>query len=221
MIGIHQPNYLPWLGFFDKARAVDTFVLLDTVPYTRGSVINRNRIKTKNGGQWITVPTHRVSGTTIRDTLTADTNWESDHWKTLVCNYSGAKHFHDFAPAIQEVYAKRWVRLAKLNETLIRLVLNSLGFHPRIVRASDLGVEGKSSMLLARICKALGEREYLSGVGAKEYLDLDLFRREGISVKFQRFVEPVYLQLFGEFISNLSVVDYLFNCGATEWSHGA
>lgn len=220
MIAIHQPNYLPWLGFFDKARIVDTFVLLDTVPYTRGSVINRNRIKTKNGWQWITVPTHHAGGTTIRDTLTADTNWEVDHWKTLVCNYSRAKHFDDFAPAIQEVYAKKWVRLAELNETLIRLVLNYLGLHPRILRASDLSVEEKSSMLLVQICKALGEREYLSGVGAKEYLDVDLFRREGIAVKFQRFVEPKYPQLFGQFIPNLSAVDYLFNCGPNEWGRG-
>lgn len=220
MIAIHQPNYLPWLGFFDKARTADTFVLLDTVPYTRGSVINRNRIKTKNGWQWITVPTHHSRGSSIRDALTANSNWESDHWKTLVCNYSRAKHFDDFAPAIREVYAKRWVRLAELNGTLITLVLDYLGFHPRIVKASDLNIEGKSSMLLVQICKALGEREYLSGVGAKEYLDVDLFRREGITVKFQEFVELKYPQLFGQFIPNLSAVDYLFNCGPNKWSRG-
>ena len=116
------------------------------------------------------------------------------------------------------MYAKHWVRLAELNETLIRLILGYLGFQPRIVRASGLSVEGKSSALLVNICKALGEQEYLSGAGSSEYLDLDLFQREKIVVKFQNYVEPKYPQLFGQFIPNLSAVDYLFNCAPNEWS---
>ena len=105
MIAIHQPNYLPWLGFFDKARLADTFVLLDNVPYTRGSVINRNKIKTKRGWEWLTVPVHNISGTIIRDITTIDSGWEKSHWKTLIFNYSGALHFKDFSAALQETYA--------------------------------------------------------------------------------------------------------------------
>jgi len=217
MIAIHQPNYLPWLGFFDKARLADTFVLLDNVPYTRGSVINRNKIKTKRGWEWLTVPVHNISGTIIRDITTIDSGWEKSHWKTLIFNYSRAPHFKDFSTALQETYAKRWVKLAELNETLIRMMFNWLGLHPNLVKASDLAVQGSSSELLVNICKAVGDRTYLSGVGAKDYFDQSVFEREGVTVKFQDFSSPEYSQRFGRFIPALSAIDYLFNGGTTKW----
>ena len=217
MIAIHQPNYLPWLGFFDKARLADTFVLLDNVSYTRGSVINRNKIKTKKGWEWLTVPVRNIAGTIIRDVTTVDSGWEKTHWKTLTFNYSKASHFKDFVSSLQEIYENRWVNLAELNETLIRMIFDWFDMHPNMVRASDLSVQGSSSELLVSICKTLGDRTYLSGVGAKDYLNQSVFEREGVTVKFQDFASPRYNQLFGEFIPALSVIDYLFNCGRTEW----
>jgi hypothetical protein len=217
MIAIHQPNYLPWLGFVDKARIVDTFVLLDSVPFTRGSVINRNKIKTNVGPQWITVPVHHLPGTLIADILTVDSDWEERHWKTFVFNYSRAEHFQEFVSPLQELYAKRWSKLAELNETLIRFLLDCFGLRPKILRSSELGVKGKGSELLIQICRAAGEREYLSGMGAMQYMDLALFERHGITVQFQRFEHPRYHQLFGEFVPNLSAIDYVFNCGGGQW----
>jgi len=217
MIAIHQPNYLPWLGFFDKARMADTFVLLDNVPYTRGSVINRNRIRTKRGCEWITIPVRHQPGELIRNVLTVDSRWEKKHWKTLLFNYSRAPCFSDLAPMLHDAYEKRWDKLADLNEALIILLLDYLSLKPRVLRASDLTVQGKSSELLVNICKAVGDREYLSGAGAKGYLDLALFEREGTAVKFQQFASPEYPQLFGKFIPNLSAIDYFFNCGRAKW----
>jgi len=217
MIAIHQPNYLPWLGFFDKARISDTFVLLDNVSFTRGSVINRNKIRTKKGWQWLTIPVHHRSGINIRDVLTVNSAWEQTHWKTLMFNYSRAPYFHDFAPLLREIYSKRWVKMAELNEVLIRAMFDCFSLTPRILRASDLAIQGNGSELLVDICRTVGDREYLSGIGAKEYLDLSVFERNSISVRFQQFAVPRYRQLFGRFVPNLSAIDYLFNCGRAKW----
>jgi len=217
MIAIHQPNYLPWLGFFDKACKAQTFVLLDSVAYTRGGVGNRNRIKTSRGWEWITVPVHHPLGATIKDIQTVDSGWERTHWKTLLFNYSRAPHFKDLAPEFDQIYQRRWCRLSDINETLIRLIMEYLDLRPRIYRSSDLGVEGKSSELLVNICKAIGDKEYLSGTGARGYLDLSAFERERITVRFQQFSSPKYPQLFGDFTPNLSAIDYLFNCGRRKW----
>jgi hypothetical protein len=218
MIAIHQPNYLPWLGFFDKARIADTFVLLDNVQYPKGSVINRNKIKTKKGVIWIIVPVHHGRNSLINEVTTTDTGWEENHWKTLLFNYSRASHFDEFSRFFKDLYSKRWNRLVEMNETVIQYLLRSFNLHPRIVRASDLSVRGKGSRLLVDICKTLGDSEYLSGSGAKDYLDLTVFEREGITVKLQRFTSPTYSQLFGEFVPDLSAVDYLFNCGSADFS---
>jgi hypothetical protein len=218
MISIHQPNYLPWLGFFDKARRVDTFVLLDNVPYTRNSVCNRNKIKTARGWEWITVPVHHPLGAKIMDIETVDSGWEEAHWKTILFNYSRATYFDELSPMLRDVYAKKWRKLAEVNETLIRLVMKYLGLSARTCRASELRVDGKSTELLVNICKAVGDTEYLSGSGARDYLDLRLLREERVSVRFQQFTPPQYPQRFGEFIPNLSTIDYLFNCGAKTWA---
>lgn len=217
MIAIHQPNYLPWLGFFDKARIADCLVLLDNVPYTRGSVINRNKIKTNRGWQWITIPVYHRSDTLIEDVLTLNSRWEQVHRKTLIMNYSKAPHFSEIDSILHKIYQKRWPKLAEFNETIIRLLLDYLDLNPRIVRASELEVKGKSSGLLVNICKAVNDHEYLSGIGARDYLDLSLFGKEQIAVKFQQFRSPEYPQLFGDFIPNLSAIDYLFNCGNAKW----
>jgi len=214
LVAIHQPVYLPWLGFLDKAKKADTFVLLDSVLFTRGSVINRNRIKTKRGPIWLTVPVHHRSDTLIQDVETVDCGWEKRHWKSLVCNYSRASHFGEFSGFFEKLYRQRWCLLSVVNETIIRFLFECFDIHPKVVKASNLKVQGKSSQLLVNICKAVGASTYLCGMGSA-YLNTAIFEREGIGVQFQKFVSPVYPQLFGgAFTPNLSAVDYLFNCGA-------
>ena len=196
---------------------VDNLVLLDNVPYSRNSVCNRNKIKTSRGWEWLTVPVHHRFGEEILEIETDDSGWEGKHWKTILFNYSRAPHFDEFSPGLEDIYAKRWTKLAELNEALIRLLLDYFNILTRIYKASDLGVGGKGTALLVNICKAVADGEYLSGAGADGYLEPSVFEKEGISVRFQQFVCPEYPQRFGEFIRNLSAIDYLFNCGAKAW----
>jgi hypothetical protein len=222
IVSIHQPNYLPWLGYFHKIANSEVFVLLDNVPYTRNSFINRNKIKTQRGANWMTlsVLTTGRSGQLIGEVEISNGTPLETNWKTIKANYSKAPYFPDYKDKFESVYSKEWKNLADLNETLIRLNCEILGIRDvKFVRASELGACGKSTGLLINICKAVGGDTYLSGNGGKKYMDEGLFEKEGIKLKFSEFRHPVYSQLWGDFVPNLSVIDFIFNEGGSNFSN--
>ncbi len=226
---IHQPQYLPWIGYFDKMQRSDVFVLLDDVQYKKNEWQNRNKIKTPQGWQWLTVPVHYTFGEKINEVLINNaTNWGKKHWHALVVNYSGTTYFKDYKDFFEEVYNKQWKYLWELNIYLIKELSAFLGIETRLIKSSELQVEGEKTERLVRICKKLKADTYLSGNGAREYLDLNLFKREKVKVIFQDFEHPVYPQMRwrkneehrqdacatdDDFQPNMSVVDLLFNCG--------
>jgi hypothetical protein len=222
IVSIHQPNYLPWLGYFHKIANCDVFVLQDNVPYTT-NFINRNMIKTSCGASWLTlgVLTKGRQGQLIGDVkINNEIPWRRTHWKTIKANYSKAPYFSDYKDRFESIYQKEWESLADLNETLVKLISEILGIrNVKFVRASELGVCGKSTNLLINICKALGSDTYLSGNGGKKYMDEELFEKEGIKLKYSEFQHPVYNQLFGDFVPNLSVIDFIFNEGGSNFSN--
>ncbi len=222
IVSIHQPNYLPWLGYFHKIANSDAFVFLDNVPYTKNSLINRNKIKTQRGASWMTlsVLTKGRKEQFIGDTeINNGTPWRETHWKTIKANYSKAPYFPEYRDRFESIYQKDWKNLCDLNETLIKLICEIFGIqNPKFVRASELGVCGKSTSLLINICKAIGADTYLSGNGGKKYMDEELFDKERIILKYSEFQHPVYRQLWGDFIPNLSVIDFIFNEGGLNFS---
>lgn len=216
---IHQPQYLPWLGYFDKMRRSDVFVLLDDVQYKKNEWQNRNKIKTPQGWQWLTVPVHHTFGEKINEVLINNaTNWGKKHLHALVVNYSGAFYSKDYKDFFEGVYNKQWKYLCELNIYLIKKLSAFLGIKTRLIKSSELQVEGQKTERLVHICKKLKADTYLSGKGAREYLELNLFKSKNIKVIFQDFKHPVYPQMrwrnFGDnFQPNMSVIDLLFNCG--------
>lgn len=216
IVAIHQPNYLPFLGYFHKMSRCDVFVLLDNVQYVKGYYIQRVKIKTPKGADWLGVPVlnHGRHGQLINATEIDPTqNWQERHWKTLFLNYAKAPFFERYAAFLQDVYAGRWERLSDLNEHLIRFVMSELTISVELVKASQLDASGHSSDLLVNICKELGATTYLSGNGAKDYLDPEKFAEAGIELRFNDFEHPVYPQLHGPFAPYLSTIDLLLNCG--------
>lgn len=218
LISVHQPNYLPWLGYFHKIEASDAFVFLDTVQYPRGNnVANRNKIKTAQGAQYLTVPISIPKGrrgkVSYLKAAATDARWKTSHLKTLQMAYGRAphfeRHFDDLAALLQ-----RDLPFVELNMALIRYFLDQLSISTPVQRLSELGIEpvGKSQ-LVVDICQRLGADAYLSGQGARKCNDEALYAANGIRLVYQNFVCPVYPQLFGEFVPNLSIVDLLFNCG--------
>ena len=211
-VAIHQPNYLPWLGYFEKIRRSDVFVFLDDAEYTSGSWINRNRIKTADGWTWLTVPVRGSSGP-IAAVEIADDRWRDTHRKSLQASYGGASHYDAVVDLFEEAYARSWESLCELNVHLVRKLADRLELDCEFVRASTLEVDATGSERIVRLCEELDADRYYSGEGARSYNDHARFEAAGIDLEYQSFDPPRYEQRFGEFLPTLSVVDPLLNVG--------
>jgi len=218
-VTIHQPEHLPWLGFFDKLRQAELFVLLDTCQFAKDDFQNRNRIKTANGPTWLTVPVYKTgrSDQTINEVkICNDRNWRQRCWSMMRQSYGRAPYFNDHAPFFADLYRHDWRSLVELNITIITYLAEQFDLGGRFVRASELGISerGPTTVNLA-ICRAVGASAYLSGRAGRDYLDEAQFAEHGIRVVYQDFQHPRYPQLWGEFAPAMSAVDLLFNCGPT------
>ena len=217
-VGIHQPNFLPWLGYFYKLMLAERFVFLDIVQYSKNSFINRNRIKTPQGPSWLTVPVRAKGrfGQSIGEVeIVWDADWRRKHLNSLVANYGRAPFFEEVFPQIQLEYRKvgPGTLLAEFNISLAQQICAYLGLNPQFVRARDLKVEGTDTALLVSICKSVGASRYLAGGGAVKYQADEQFASAGIEVEYSRFRGQPYPQVWNGFVENLSIVDALMNCG--------
>lgn len=217
-MAMHQPNFLPWIGYFYKMRLCDVFVYLDSVQYPRGrSFSARTKIKGPNGAMYLTVPVS-VRGEQGKALYTevqfADDKWREKHVKTLSLNYRKAPYFQEIMSLI-EPSLREATCLVDLNIRLIDALAQYLSIETKRVRLSALqGVEGSKSSLIVNICKALGANTYVSGTGGgKEYNDEALLCENEILLRYSDFDHPTYQQLWGEFESHLSMIDLVFNLG--------
>ena len=218
IVGIHQPEHLPWLGFFHKMYLSDVFVLLDNVQYRKNYFQNRNRIRTSTGSCWITVPvlTEGRSSQLINEVQINqnDRKWQQRIWRSLEQNYSRAPFFAEYGLPLKEIYCGQvWYRLVDLNIELIKRLTEWLGSKTELVVASTLGVAGTSTDLLLAICQRLNATVYLSGRFGADYLDESKFRSAGIRVVYQHFTHPEYRQVYKPFVPQMSVIDLLMNHG--------
>ena len=212
-ISIHQPAYIPWLGYFDKISKVDQFVFLDSVQFGKNSYINRNQIKTSSGPLWLSIPV-KLKGhinQEIKDVLIDGAKWKSKHLKSIFYNYQKAPYFENLFPKIENLYSIETVNLSELLMDQLLFWNSELGIRTPIVKSSDLSLTGKKSDLILDICMKLGATEYYSGVNGKDYLDISKFNDCGINVVFQDYQYPRYKQSFKGFLPNLSIVDFWMN----------
>lgn len=177
---------------------------------------NRNRIKNNQGWQWLTVPVQHKAEQLIKDTLlNTSEKWARKHWQALLTGYSKAANFKQSAEIIEELYRQDWASLEAVNMAFIRTINGFLEIDTPIIDSSDLKSEGKASSLLINICKELNCDHYLAGPGGKDYMDLELFEKEGISIIWQGFHSIEYPQTYPQagFVENLSMLDAVFNLG--------
>lgn len=216
ILSAHQPAYLPWLGYFGKIICADVFIFLDTVQFEKNSFVNRNKIKTPQGPQWLTIPV-KIKGhtnSTLRDLFVDEAQpWRSKHLKSIELNYRKAPHFEECFPELSEMFSMRESNLSELCWRQLQFWLTEFDIKVKVVRSSDLPVSSKKSDLVLDLCKCFGADHYLSGTLGKNYLDEDSFAAAGISIEYQDFQHPVYPQLWSNFEPNMSIVDYWMNCG--------
>lgn len=212
---IHQPNFLPWLGYFHKINNCDTFIILDNVQFSRRMFYHRNKIKSSKGSIWLTVPVHDVYGKTLIKDIKIDKTqkWKIKHLNSIVHNYSKASYFNLYIDDIKNIFNQEWRYLIDLNMKIINWIIEKLEIKVNLVFASDLNCFGRSTELLVNLCLKTGSDIYLSGPSGKNYLTESLFEENGIELIFHNFIHPVYPQLYGDFQPKLSIIDLLLNCG--------
>lgn len=215
IVAAHQPQYLPWLGYFDKMRRVDVFCYLNDVQFKKNEWQNRNRIKTAQNWQWITVPVRYHFPEKIHEVhINNGVDWMRKHLQALITNYRRSPYYSEYIPIFEEVYSREWEFISELNVHLIERLKSVLDLDEKsTVLSSDLDLREEPTDRLIDICKALGADTYLAGQGGADYMNLERFEKNGLKLIIQEFQHPVYPQLFGEFHSHLSIVDLLFNCG--------
>jgi hypothetical protein len=216
IVSIHQPNYLPWLGYFLKIARSDVFVFLDDVQFSKNGYTNRTRVLGTGEPRWLTVPVSYEFGDIIRDVKVADPEWRSQHIDKLSTLYQFSPHFHETRSKLGDLYdSLPSDNLATINRLLVEGIINLLSINRNILRSSDIPVAGLvgDDRLIALIQSIEGATGYLSGRGGANYQDESKFAAANLSITYNDFEHPQYAQETGAFASGLSVIDAAFQLG--------
>ncbi|WP_440954687.1 WbqC family protein [Methanosarcina sp. Mfa9] len=225
IVSIHQPNYLPYLGFFDKMKKSDVFVIYDDAQFNKGDFHHRNKIRIYHGWKWLTVPVEKkripINEIKIKKELNdwKGVNWSESHLTNIIDNYKDAPYFATYEDELEKIYNITYKKVFDINMSLILFLKKAFDIDVKIVFSSDLvnsenvSPDSRSSEKLFEIVQALNGEIYLSGPTGRDYLNEDIFTKNGIEVNFQKFDHPVYAQNYEGFVPNLAAVDALFNLG--------
>lgn len=214
-ITIHQPEHMPWVGYFHKMAQADIYVLLDNVQFKKNNWQNRNRIVDRQGNvQWLSVPVQLSDhfNSTIRETrLDASPVWRRKYLGRIHDAYCRHPFYAQYVDRIREIVMADRELICDLNYDLITFFRQILGLSNRLVWASELGVDGKSSELLLNICTSLNADTYIAGPDGRTYMDMDLFEQAGVAVEFHAFTPPIYPA--AHYHPALSTLDLVMNAG--------
>lgn len=222
LVAIHQPNFLPWLGYFDKLARAAVFVVLDDVQFPRtskGTWMNRVKLLVGGAPKWVTMPVVRAEGIgrPINEVRIDDAQpWREKTLRTIRHEYARAAHFDEAFPLVEEILGEETDNLADFNERGVRRLAEAIGIDTsKLVRSSTLDADGAATELMVALTKAVGGDAYLAGGLAPDaYHEDEQFAAAGVELVLQRFEHPTYDQGTDEFVPGLSVVDALMHVGA-------
>jgi hypothetical protein len=217
IVSINQPAYLPWLGFFHRIAISDVHIVLDHVQFEKNSYTNRNKVRTKDGWCWLTVPLQtkgKFGSLYINQIEIADRkNWARKHWLTIQSNYKKTPYVEEHATFFEKLYSQQWESLSALLGKTTSCLLNSLGIKTPIIYSSEMNVKGEKDNLILNLCKSVGAKTYISGPFGRDYLRKNLFLESGINIIYHDYIHPVYAQAYPGFEPYMSIIDLLFNHG--------
>jgi len=216
-VSIMQPAYLPWPGYLHRILAADVHIVLDHVQFEKNSFTNRNKMRTKEGWCWLTVPVKtrgRFGDLAINTLEIADNpSWQKKHAASLRLHYARAPHFAEHAPFFEQCYARPWTYLADLNRAVTTYLLDAFDIRTPLRYSSTMGLTNRKDELVRDLVLAAGGTVYLSGPLGRNYLRPALFEEAGIQVVYHDYPPPVYPQAYPGFEPGLSAIDLLFNEG--------
>ena len=214
----HQPTYLPWLGLFNKISNANKYVYFDDVQYLPKEWMNRNIIKGLDGNKiHLTVPVKKknyLKKKTYEIEINNELPWKRKHLKSLELNYKNTEFFDYYIDDFKNIYETDWKYLSDLNLNILKLLLKILNLKIEIIKLSSLGIKEKKSDLIIKLCKKLKAKKFIFGEKGKDYAIISDFKNNNIEPIFQKYLHPEYNQTGNKFISHLSVIDLIFNCGS-------
>ena len=216
IITAHQPIHLPWPGFFHKIAISDIFVWFDQVQYQKKEFDNRNKIKTPNGTEWLVTPVMSKNhfNTKLNQILIDITkNNKKKNLKKFIYAYNKAEYYNKYIKIIEKFYLHPWEKLSDMNRFFINSVLEELNIKTKLIEMSQINIQGKKDDLVLSMCKFLNTDIYIFGEEGKNYADPKKFENNSIKIYFQKYFSPMYKQLWGAFVNNLSIIDLMMNCG--------
>lgn len=218
-VGIHQPDYIPWLGLFYKMYLSDVFIHLDDAQYSNEAAHNYNKIKTPQGELRLKFPVEQHMGQLINEVRPRyELKWREKHLRTLEMNYSKAKFFKDVYPELKDVYMTDYANVAELNIAINEYIAGQFGIKPKFIKSSEFGFNTKREEKVIDLCLAVGGTCYISGNGARVYQEESHFEERGLKLTYLPYKAIQYPQLWKDFIPCMSVLDYVFNCGY-DWEY--
>lgn len=217
IVTIHQPEHLPWLGYFNKMAKAEKYVILDSVQFEKNYFQNRNRIMGSNGVQWLAIPVQmkgHMSSTIATTQIAGNERWKTKYLNTIQMSYSKYPFFKEVFPVMEEAISIDTNLIADINIAIFKAFADKMDIHPEFIRSSELNIAGLKSALILDICKATDAAIYIAGPSGRDYLDMDSFKAAGIEVKFNDYTHPKYPQRkTEEFVPYLSSLDLFMNCG--------
>lgn len=218
IVSANQPYFFPYPGFFYKTHRSDVFVILDDVQFPRGTTwTTRNRFKNHQGSLWMTLPVKK-KGLGLQKInavrICYDGRWGKKHLESLRNAYAKAPYFKDHLNFLEELFSTKFEKLIDLNLKIIGYLMKHLQIEAKITLSSELEIKAKGDNLLIEICRRLGASQFLVQSAARKHFDIDRFKKAGIRLTDVKLPSPVYPQLWGSFIPNLSALDLVLNCGS-------
>jgi len=216
-VAILQSNYIPWKGYFDLINLVDEFIIYDEMQYTKNDWRNRNKIKSKTGLEWLTIPVRQEHlHQKIQDTKIVNKQWNKKHWNTIQTNYAKARFYSEYKSIFEELYLNcTYQYLSEINYHFIKAITFLLGIQTKISMSTDYTlIEGKTERLVD-LCQQANATEYISGPSAKDYINASLFEQQNIRLSWMDYSNYLeYNQLFPPFEHGVSIIDLILNEGS-------
>ncbi|MBM3618128.1 MAG: WbqC family protein [Alphaproteobacteria bacterium] len=213
-IVILQPQYFPWVGVFEQIRLADIYVHYDDVQYSRSGYMNRVQVKTPQGVEWMSVPVLHSGFPLIKNTpIKYDAPWVHKHLEQLRHHYFKAPYYNEMMDLVRPILEKQWDSICELNMAALESISGYFGFKTRFERSSTLGIASSSTQRVVAICRHYDATHYITGHGAKNYIDYDQFENAGISLEYMEYQKRPYPQFHGDFTPYVSILDLIAHCG--------
>ena len=218
ILSIHQPNFFPWMGFFDKLNKSDNFVFLtESLRSKNDKYLTRTKIINNSSSRYLSIPLGIKQIKINQLLMPVDNKWKIKTLNIIHASYRSSKYYEEVIPSIKELIMRDSMYFSDYSINIINFLVNQLNINTHIHIDTDFNKDfGLSNERNVAICKEVNATKYFSGSGAKSYNDSSQYKNNNIDLIYQNYLHPVYPQKTSDFVFGLSIMDVIFNCGYEE-----